>query len=319
MRLPSLSLAAIGLALTMLAPAAVAEPLVGPVKIVVGYAPGGSSDRVARIVGDKLQARLGVPVVVENKTGAGGRVAAQQVRNTPADQNVLMVANPAVMLVAPLVFKDVGYDADSDYVPVSQISDYEFALAVAPGVPVKNLSELIAWLRAHPDTALVTVSLGANDLLGCVDRRRNTADTRCVRRNVAGLRSRLATTLTELRRAAPGARLVVLDYYDPFQAAAVLAPSSRGRGATAGLVRTQVNGAVHGAARDARAQVAWVTAPFDDGWTRRVDLPGHGRVPIRVARICTWTWMCSRRDVHPNDEGYRVIAGAVLTSLTRRR
>ena len=124
-----------------------------PLRIVVGYAPGGSTDRVARIVGDKLQARLGTTVVVENKTGAGGRLAAQQVKATPAGQNVLMVGNPAVMVVAPLVFKDNGYDAERDFVAVSHVNDYEFGLAVATAVPVRELSHLLAWLRANPEKA----------------------------------------------------------------------------------------------------------------------------------------------------------------------
>jgi tripartite-type tricarboxylate transporter receptor subunit TctC len=122
-------------------------------RIVVGYAPGGSTDRVARIVGEKLQARLGLTVIVDNRPGAGGRLAAQQVRATPAGQNVLMVANPAVMVVAPLVFKDNGYDAERDFVPVSHVNDYEFALAVAQAVPVRELSHLLAWLRANPNQA----------------------------------------------------------------------------------------------------------------------------------------------------------------------
>lgn len=124
-----------------------------PLRIVVGYAPGGSTDRVARIVGDKLQAKLGITVVVENKTGAGGRLAAQQLKSTPAGQDALMVANPAVMVVAPLVFKDNGYDADRDFVPVSHVNDYEFGLAVSSAVPVRELSHLLAWLRANPEKA----------------------------------------------------------------------------------------------------------------------------------------------------------------------
>ncbi|HSV54424.1 MAG TPA: tripartite tricarboxylate transporter substrate-binding protein [Burkholderiaceae bacterium] len=130
-----------------------AQPLDSPLRIVVGYAPGGSSDRVARIVGEKLQARLGVPVVVDNKTGAGGRLAAQQVKATPAGQNVLMLANPAVMVVAPLVFKDNGYDAERDFIAVSHVNNYEFALAVAAAVPVRELSHLLAWLKANPEKA----------------------------------------------------------------------------------------------------------------------------------------------------------------------
>ncbi|MDM0085955.1 MULTISPECIES: Bug family tripartite tricarboxylate transporter substrate binding protein [unclassified Variovorax] len=128
-----------------------------PLRIVVGYAPGGATDRVARIVGDKLAAKLGVPVVVDNKPGAGGRLAAQQVKATPANQNVLMLANPAVMVVAPLVFKDNGYDAERDFVPVSHVNDYDFALAVSPTLPVRELSHLLAWMRANPNQANVGV------------------------------------------------------------------------------------------------------------------------------------------------------------------
>lgn len=145
------------LALAVIACAAAAQPLDGPLRIVVGYAPGGATDRVARIVGDKLQARLGVPVVIDNKPGAGGRLAAQQVKAAPASQNVLMLGNPAVMVVAPLVFKDNGYDAERDFVPVSHVNDYEFALSVATAVPVRELSHLLAWMRANPEKANVGV------------------------------------------------------------------------------------------------------------------------------------------------------------------
>ena len=124
-----------------------------PLRIVTGFAPGGATDRVARIVGEKLQAKLGLPVIVENRTGAGGRLAAQQVKATPAGQNVLMLANPAVMVVAPLVFKDNGYDPGRDFVPVSHVNDYEFALSVGTAVPVRELSHLLAWLRANPGQA----------------------------------------------------------------------------------------------------------------------------------------------------------------------
>ena len=127
-----------------------AQPLDGPLRVVVGYAPGGSTDRVARIVGDKLQTSLGVPVVVENRSGAGGRLAAQQVKAALPHQNVLMVGNPAVMVVAPLVFKDNGYDAERDFIALSHASDYEFGLAVATAVPVSELNHLLAWLRANP-------------------------------------------------------------------------------------------------------------------------------------------------------------------------
>lgn len=140
-------------AATLFASASFAQVLDAPLRIVVGYAPGGSTDRVARIVGEKLQAKLGVPVIVDNKTGAGGRLAAQFVKAVPANQNVLLLANPATMLVAPLVFKDNGYDPERDFVPVSHVNDYEFSIAVGPAVPVRELTHLLAWLRANPAQA----------------------------------------------------------------------------------------------------------------------------------------------------------------------
>lgn len=124
-----------------------------PLRIVSGYAPGGSTDRVARIVADRLQARLGTPVVVENRPGAGGRLAAQQLKSARPGDNVLMIGNPAVMVVAPLVFRDNGYDPERDFVPVAHVNDYEFALAVATAVPVRELAHLLAWLRANPEKA----------------------------------------------------------------------------------------------------------------------------------------------------------------------
>ncbi|MCV0441115.1 MAG: Bug family tripartite tricarboxylate transporter substrate binding protein [Hydrogenophaga sp.] len=130
-----------------------AQPLEGPLRLVVPYAPGGSTDRVARLVADKLGPKLGITVIVENKTGAGGRLAAQQVKNTPPNQNALLLGNPAVMVVAPLVFKDTGYDPDKDYQPVAQASSYEFGVAVGAGVPVRELNHLLAWLRANPAQA----------------------------------------------------------------------------------------------------------------------------------------------------------------------
>lgn len=139
----------------LLALAAGGAPAQSPetLRIVVGYAPGGATDKVARIMGEKLQAKLGMTVVVENKTGAGGRLAAQQVKAARPGDNVLMIGNPAVMVVAPLVFKDNGYDPDKDFVAVSHANDYEFGLAVATAVPVRELSHLLAWLRANPEQA----------------------------------------------------------------------------------------------------------------------------------------------------------------------
>jgi tripartite-type tricarboxylate transporter receptor subunit TctC len=139
--------------LALAAGAAHAQAGDSTLRIVTGFAPGGATDRVARIVAEKLQAKLGMTVVVDNRTGAGGRLAAQLVKATPPGQQVLMLANPAVMIVAPLVFKDNGYDPERDFVAVSHVNDYDFAVSVGAAVPVKELSHLIAWLKANPEQA----------------------------------------------------------------------------------------------------------------------------------------------------------------------
>lgn len=126
-------------------------------RVVVGYPPGGSSDRVARIVADKLQAALGSPVIVENKVGAGGRISAQYVKAAPASQPMLLLANPAVMVVSPLVVNDLGYDPARDFVPLSEVNSYVFGVAVSSAVPVKELQHLLAWLRANPRQANIGV------------------------------------------------------------------------------------------------------------------------------------------------------------------
>ena len=141
----------------MALPTARAQSLDGPLRIVVGYAPGGAADRGARLLADGLKDKLGVPVLVENKTGAGGRLSAQLVKATPPDQNVLLMGNPAIAVVAPLVASNVGYDPRKDFVPLSQIARYDFGIAVGPAVPVRELTHLLAWLRANPNQANIGV------------------------------------------------------------------------------------------------------------------------------------------------------------------
>ncbi|MCR8961592.1 tripartite tricarboxylate transporter substrate-binding protein [Variovorax sp. S2] len=152
-------LAAAGLMASMaaVAPQASAQALDSPLHIVVGYAPGGATDRVARIVGDKLAARLGVPVVVDNKPGAGGRLAAQQVKNTPASQNVLMLANPAVMVVAPLVFKRQQLRPRARLRARVARQRLRLCAVCVAHLPVRELNHLLAWMRANPNQANVGV------------------------------------------------------------------------------------------------------------------------------------------------------------------
>ena len=150
MYLPALWRPLAAWSLVLAASVAQADALNGPLTLVVGYAAGGSTDRAARVIAEHLGAKLGVAVTVDNRAGDGGRLAAQQVSRTPAGQNVLMLANPAVMVVAPIVFKNGGYDPDKDFVPVSQVTSYDFALAVGPTMPLDRVMFLVSWLWAHP-------------------------------------------------------------------------------------------------------------------------------------------------------------------------
>lgn len=134
-----------------------AEPAPSPLRLIVPYGPGGSSDRTARILAEGLQTRLARPVVVENLTGAGGRLAMKQIATMPADTPVIVVANPALMTVAPLVYRNNGYDPDRDFQPLAQVSTYEFAASVAGAVPVREFNHLLAWMRANPEKATIGV------------------------------------------------------------------------------------------------------------------------------------------------------------------
>ncbi len=131
-----------------------------PMRIVVGYPPGGGADRAARLVGERMQRLLGKPVIVENRPGAGGRLAAQQLASSPPspDQTTLMIGNPVIMSVAPLLYKDLKYDPQKDFVPVGFINDYDFGVAVGNALPVREVSHMLAWMRANPEKAFIAVA-----------------------------------------------------------------------------------------------------------------------------------------------------------------
>lgn len=141
-----------------LASAALAAPAVlaqndRPLRVLVGFQAGVSIDVVTRIVADKLKDELKRPIVVDNKPGAGGRLAAELLKAAPADGNTVMVTPVVVPVLAPLVFSKLPYDPVADFTPITRLCDFGFALAVGPQVPAKNLKEYVAWLKANPQKA----------------------------------------------------------------------------------------------------------------------------------------------------------------------
>lgn len=130
-----------------------AQEIKGPIKIIVPYPAGGGSDVVARFVAEKLKASLGQTVIVENKTGAGGRIGTEYAKTQPADGASMLVVNPALFVVAPLVFSKLGYDPDADFAPVSLVTTYQFCVSVPPASPIKNVKGLVEWIKQNPNQA----------------------------------------------------------------------------------------------------------------------------------------------------------------------
>jgi len=122
-------------------------------RILVGFPPGGSLDTVARMLGEKMAVTLGRPVIVDNKPGAGGRIAAELLKNAAADGDTVMFAPIVVPVMAPLVFSKLNYNPQTDFTPVVHAASFHFGLAVSGDAPYKTLSELLAWFRANPAKA----------------------------------------------------------------------------------------------------------------------------------------------------------------------
>ena len=146
-------LAALALGAFALPGAHAQTPVKRPIRIMVGFAAGGSSDVAARLIGENLKISLGVPVVVENKVGAGGRIAAEALKNAAPDGSTLLLTPIVVPVLAPLVYKQLPYDPARDFAPVTQVATYQFALAVGPNHPAKTVAEFVAWIKANPKQA----------------------------------------------------------------------------------------------------------------------------------------------------------------------
>jgi len=124
-----------------------------PIRLVVPFAPGGASDVLARLVGQKLAERLGQPVVVENKPGAATTVGAAEVARAPADGYTLMLA-PAPFVIAPLMYQKLTYDAAKDFTGVALLASSPLILTVHPSVGATTPQELLALAKAKPGTIM---------------------------------------------------------------------------------------------------------------------------------------------------------------------
>ena len=126
-----------------------AQAQTGPVKLMVGFPPGGGTDAIARTLADKLKDQLGVPVVVENKAGAGGQIAAQTLKAATADGTTLFLSHDHTISILPLVVKNPGFEPARDFVAVGGFATFVNALAVSGGTPAKSVAEYVAWVRSQ--------------------------------------------------------------------------------------------------------------------------------------------------------------------------
>lgn len=121
-----------------------------PIRMIVGYPPGGGTDTVARVLAQQLGKQLKQPVVVENRAGASGTIATQQVIRSEPDGYTVLFATASPLTGAPLTVKGLTYDPMNDLIPVSRIGGGPFILVAHPAFPPNTLPELVAYARAHP-------------------------------------------------------------------------------------------------------------------------------------------------------------------------
>ena len=120
-----------------------------PLRMVVPFPPGGSADILGRSVGQKLGERLGQPVVIDNRPGAGAAIGAKAVAEAPADGYTLLLGTVSSHAMSPAT-NTVGYDPVKDFTPIAEIASIPFVVLVHPGVPVKNIAELVALAKSKP-------------------------------------------------------------------------------------------------------------------------------------------------------------------------
>lgn len=124
-----------------------------PLTLIVGYATGGSVDFLARLIAEPLRKSLARPVIVENRPGAAGLVAATELKRAAPDGSVLLVAPLVIPVLAPLTYRELPYDPDRDIAPVTQLLRLQQAFAVPSAHPAKNIAEYVAWAKEHREQA----------------------------------------------------------------------------------------------------------------------------------------------------------------------
>jgi tripartite-type tricarboxylate transporter receptor subunit TctC len=137
---------------------ATAQNFTKQVTIIVPYAPGGSSDILARLIGPKLSEAIGQPVIVENKPSSSGNVGADFVARAPGDGHTLLITDVGTLSSTPNLFKKLSFNVQTDLPPVGMVMFSPYLFAVHPSIPANTFEELIAWDKANPGKLNVATS-----------------------------------------------------------------------------------------------------------------------------------------------------------------
>lgn len=151
LRRSSLKLAAAGLLCAAIAPALASDYPNRPVSLIASAAPGGTTDIAARMIADPLGKALGQTVVVDNKPGAAGAIAAQSVLRSQADGYTLLLQYSGFQVITPHVQANVGFDPVADFEPVANVLSAPQLIVVRPDLPINSLQELVEYAKANPD------------------------------------------------------------------------------------------------------------------------------------------------------------------------
>lgn len=151
LRRTTLMLAAAGLLCSAALPTLAADYPTRPVSLIASAAPGGTTDIAARMIADPLGKVLGQTVVVDNKPGAAGAIAAQSVLRSPADGYTLLLQYSGFQVITPHVQANVGFDPVNDFEPVANILSAPQVIVVRPDLPISTLQELVDYAKANPD------------------------------------------------------------------------------------------------------------------------------------------------------------------------
>ena len=137
-----------------------------PIKMIVPYPAGGTTDFLGRLVADQLQTGMGATVIVENRPGAGTTIGAEQVARAEPDGYTLLMATSTTLAINKTLYKNLPYDPVKDFTPIALVAGVPFALIVNPSIPAKTLPEFIAYAKSKPGLAYGSAGNGSPQHLG---------------------------------------------------------------------------------------------------------------------------------------------------------